>query len=133
MKILAVANQKGGVGKTTLSIHLAEYAAEQGKRVLLADFDPQGSLSLYYKAVSGLKTSALFANMPSTELPFKVSENLSILRADDVLLAIDKTSAAIIDAPKQALRAFDNDYDNLTKLQNIELHKDYPKFKEAKI
>lgn len=34
MKITTVANQKGGVGKTTLEVHLASYAAEDGKRVL---------------------------------------------------------------------------------------------------
>ena len=39
MKILTVANQKGGVGKTTLAVHLAYAAVEQGSKVLLVDFD----------------------------------------------------------------------------------------------
>ncbi|TAE72524.1 MAG: hypothetical protein EAZ85_09525 [Bacteroidetes bacterium] len=47
MKILSIFNNKGGVGKTTLTYHLGHILAEMGKKVLMIDLDPQCNLSVY--------------------------------------------------------------------------------------
>lgn len=48
MQVWAIANQKGGVGKTTTTVSLAGLLAARGKRVLMLDLDPHGSLTAYF-------------------------------------------------------------------------------------
>jgi len=48
-KVITIAQQKGGAGKTTLAIHLAVAWSQRGKRVAVVDIDPQGSLTYWHK------------------------------------------------------------------------------------
>lgn len=116
MKILAVANQKGGVGKSTLTVHLAYAALEAGLRVLLVDMDKQGSLSLTFTApdgvAPGLVASKLFDATPGGAKPQIISDKLSIIRADgEVLERLLGVGNGIEKRPAQHLRALAHQYD----------------------
>ena len=57
MKIITIASQKGGTGKTTTAAALAQAAAKAGKRVLAIDLDPQGNFSAAVAANTSLPGS----------------------------------------------------------------------------
>ncbi len=56
VKIISIFNNKGGVGKTTLTFHLAHALAESGKKVLAIDLDPQCNLSIYSLSVEQIQS-----------------------------------------------------------------------------
>lgn len=60
MRVWSIANQKGGVGKTTTTVSLGGLAAEQGRRVLLLDLDPHGSLSAYFRQDPDVATESIY-------------------------------------------------------------------------
>jgi len=105
MNIWAVANQKGGVGKTTTAVTLAGLLAAEGRRTLLVDLDPHGSLTTYF----GLDPDGIAVSMytlfkdradrrPRTHyrdvLHATAYENLTLLPAATALATLDRQLGA---------------------------------------
>jgi chromosome partitioning protein len=89
-------NQKGGVGKTTLTRELGIYISSLGKRVLLVDCDPQGNLtkSLVESVEGGLQEALLGEGLRVTA----VTESLSLIAGDFRLSLLEKSLIGEIDA-----------------------------------
>ncbi len=104
-KIIAVANQKGGVGKTTTAINLAAALVENGKRVLVVDLDPQGNAS------TGLGVEAADRDLTTYELLVDDAPLVDVVRETETpdLLIIPATvdlSSADIELVSNEKRSF---------------------------
>ncbi len=96
MRIWAVANQKGGVGKTTTAVTLAGLLSQQGYRVLLVDMDPHGSMTSYMGYDPEGDGSSLYSlfhsgSGPIDEMIRKTQcERISIFTASTALATLDR-------------------------------------------
>lgn len=116
MLTLTVGNQKGGVGKSTVSVHLAYRAAELGHRVLLADFD-EGDISEVFPEIDEndgtdyLKASHLFTGEIDGRQPRRVHERIALIEADVHVLDVDDMPLDTVYQPRASLGKLAADFD----------------------
>ncbi len=100
MRVWAIANQKGGVGKTTTAVTLGGLLAQRGYRTLLVDTDPHGSLTTYFRYSPDeleLSVYSLFENKeidPAVLIKPTRFEHLQILPAAMALATLDRQLGA---------------------------------------
>lgn len=95
LQVIVFANQKGGCGKTTLSLNFSKMLAKRGKKVLAIDNDSQGNLSFTLLGKNNYppQQSSTLIHLGKDVEPVLINENLYFIGSDENLVDIDKKTA----------------------------------------
>ncbi len=130
--IISVLNQKGGVGKTTLAVHIAMGLARQGERILLVDADPQGS-ALDWAAMRSIDAHFPVVGLPKPslhrELP-KLASDYSTIVIDGPPRVNDVARSAILASDLVLIPVQPSPYDVWAAKEIIDLLHEASTFKE---
>lgn len=110
MQILTIAMQKGGAGKSTTCIILAQIAAAAGKKVLAVDIDPQRNFTFALAAGPGPGTFEALQGKPAAECIQKSEQGMDVMRAS-IDLATIKSGPGAARLLQRALEPIKNNYD----------------------
>ena len=118
MRVIALMNQKGGVGKTTTTVNLGAALAETGRRVCLVDLDPQAHLTINYGVEPSADVCSLYNILVDgssfLEAVFKIDDNIALVPSSIDLAAAEVELVSVLGREtllKKRLESAQHDFD----------------------